>query len=351
MKRSRATRVCLSVGVFAAMLALVARGEPAAAYKIFWPRLHEAFVAAAEQCLDDARGAEPLDCKAQRESIAGRAKLQFALTNLQREVRWSDDPLRQIKTAAALKALLNSDAGLCEDILKRSQDPSSAGLFCAGHFGRLQFIHAMRSSPEEELGVTRAKILDWAEFTYKVARGEIREDVKYCDYFSQNSSSISAAMKPDTFRFCGSSPNDGWTIASLFSWHCTNPGPNALNGGRCGVLTGEQFVQTVAKGALLHMIQDSYSQSHALRAASDEVDDKGRFKPIVGCEKPRMYRWYSLAESKRHKAADKLPTWLKSCDESREADDIITATARTLYYLDGGKGWPEYRAYLESRVL
>lgn len=44
------------------------------------------------------------------------------------------------------------------------------------HFGDLQFLHAMASEEGVHPGATRAKVLDWLEFAWKVSSREIKPD-------------------------------------------------------------------------------------------------------------------------------------------------------------------------------
>jgi len=115
------------------------------------------------------------------------------------------------------------------------------------HFGDMQFLHSMASRDGEPAGETKAKIMAWAEFAYKVARREI----KHNDYLYQ-------CGIPEIERLF--SKKRGWTVQMLFTWDDPTYQPRRAK----GELHDEEFRDLVF-GTLLHMIQDSFSKSHVTR--------------------------------------------------------------------------------------
>lgn len=341
--------------VAAAAVTAALWSTPTTAYDIIWPRLHEAFTLAAVECQQAAArlNTTPTDCRAYRGRVAQLSNIQWALTNLQREVRWPDDPRREIRGASFFRPAINGKFAACEGKLKRGRELQRVGLFCASHFGDFQFFHAMSAAIPDSSGqlqpedteVTRGKILDWAAFTYEVATRQVKAGENYCQQFDGRHGKIAAAMVPTGFPYCSTRP-EGWTVGEFFSFRCRQ----LILWQSCGLVPGdESFVPTVAQGALIHLIQDSYSQSHALRTDAPVTDEQGVAQPRVECGKPRRYLAYTREAQKTHGAADKLPAWMASCDG--EADDIITASAMALHYIDRGAPTEEFIRYLETKVF
>lgn len=199
----------------------------------------------------------------------------------------------------------------------------------------------------EDVATTRAKILAWADFTYRVATGRIPATANYCAQFEGGFDAIAAAMVPANFPWC-SGGEDELTVGEFFSLRCGRP---SFEPGKCDVLGGDGFVETVAKGALLHLIQDSYSQSHALRTDNPRRDEQGRALSSVACSKPRTYFAYTKDTKKAHGKADKIPVWEASCDAMSEAHDIITASAMALYHVDRNSEPEQFLGYLERHIF
>jgi hypothetical protein len=208
-------------------------------------------------------------------------------------------------------------------------------------------LDAAGNQVPEDAATTRSKILAWAAFTYDVATGRIPQTANYCSHFGGSGSPIASSMVPEGFPFCSTS-GQAWTVGRFFTLRCGSP---VIFEGNCGGVQGEGLVETVATGALLHLIQDSYSQSHAYRTDAPVLDTRGRALPRVECGKPRTYFAYTKETQKGHSQADERPQWMASCNEMIEADDVLTASAMTLYHLDRRSPTAEFVAYLERRVF
>lgn len=338
-----------------AALAAAASGGAANAYKIYLPRVHEALTLAAQYCASDAlaAGKLPEDCRRYREQVPVYAQPQWALTALQREVRWPDDPRREMKSVGVARAAMNAKLKGCERKLRRSRAVQHVGTFCSSHFGEWQFLHAMSvarpdgrgGSEVEDAATTRVKILEWAGFAYDVARGDVKAMDNYCDVLASRGA-IAGVMVPEGFALCsGRSP---WTVGTFFSVRCGQ----LLFFGWCRPLVpAPEFVKTVATGALLHLIQDSYSQSHVRRAAQLTWAEPGKLAPVVHCGKPQEYFVYDEKNRETHDDADQVPSWDDDCATGRQADDAITASAMALAYLQEGKSREAFTRYLDDRVF
>lgn len=303
-------------------------------------QVHETMTRAAVDCAARTPGSIPAGCALGRAALKARAGNNSS--GYKEAVRWPDNPLRQTNPISGVHALVNSKGKRCLRLLRRNADNiQNAGLPCRTHFGDLQFWHAMRSSPTEPMVETRAKILNWARFNYRVATGAVAPNADFCEQFTGNTA-FDAAMVPPNFAYC-SGARDPWTVGEFYTFSCpTNP----LD---CGTIPNVDAVKKVALGAVLHMIQDSYSQSHALRTDTPIRDRKGLLIARVECGKPRYYEHYNKKTSKRHSKADDWPE-LGACPEGAEADDVITASARALYHLQNSSE-ATFMKYLEDRVF
>jgi hypothetical protein len=110
------------------------------------------------------------------------------------------------------------------------------------HFGDLQFFHGMASADAEAPATTKAKMLNWARFLIKVAKGVVTTDSKLKDV-----AEVTALF-----------PSQGeLTIRELFGW------------GEGDYLS----IRQRAVGALFHMIQDSYAHGHVERDSSGAISE------------------------------------------------------------------------------
>ena len=166
-------------------------------------------------------------------------------------VEWNDDPgrmlLTNLKTAIQwvywmddakkkAKCELKSNTGSCI-LINEEYD-----LLYRTHYGDLQFLHAMAAQTGEHPTITLQKMIDWAEFTYKVSTGEIKANDKLEELESNGKSNVNYYIK-----------RGSWSVGYLFTKK-----ENYL----------DRNVKLLALGSLLHMIQDSFSDAHVERINS-----------------------------------------------------------------------------------
>lgn len=342
------------IGGLAAAAVLV-WAPPSPAYEIYPLRpVHEAMTRLAYQCLE-AGEEEPLDCRAAYARLpdVARHRLVRSFTNREKAASWPDDPSREISPLTAIRYGLAIQFTCAR---KADRNPAftlaEGGLMCSSHYGALQFLHAMRSSSGEGTEDTRARILDWAMLSYGVAAGQIAVDQPYCGYFrGQTGSSIAVDLAPPDFAFCEERVESGrripgWRLQTLFALRCGN----ALLSRRCSEITGPEgarLARESARGAVLHLIQDSYSQSHAARGPSEPG---GAFISIVDCSLPTAFHFYTGDTATAHRQADSPPDATRNC-EGGETADAITASAELLRFIDRSAPASEVRLYLETQVF
>lgn len=203
-------------------------------------------------------------------------------------VRWNDNPPFELvqtsmsECAGRTIALPNFSecwGKLFMDGKKRAQKgaaldmKSGSVIMLRSHFGDLQFLHAMASRENEPARETREKILMWAEFTWRTARGEFGGGTKITE--------TGIPGMTDYFR-------PGETIQTLF----TRGNP-----------THRRNIGEVALGSLLHTIHDSFTRSHTDRAESDGSTCGDGLPQRPG--RVRQFLSYALQNSSKHAVEDK----------------------------------------------
>jgi hypothetical protein len=320
--------------------------NPAGAYKIrSKPGIHEAMTLLAERCVREAEPLPPSNCGRFASLIESLSRRQPSYDVRQIAVRWPDDPGRQIGSRGLLNFLTNVLFN-CPRITAANPDTlDTLGIVCSSHYGRLQFMHAMASTSEEERRgpeATRVKIFAWADFTYRLAvgAGEPRPSDGLCGYFQTHASEISASFE------CSHDFAREWTIAALFNWRCTRRFSMATCHPYRPPAERDAQARVSAEGALLHLIQDSYSQSHVARGT---LGPHGRYLARVDCHFPSHF--YTYQGQRGHGAADQVPEFDPSCRGEGGADDAITASAMVIYHLQRKSSPQEFLDYLRRRVF
>ena len=305
--------------------------------------VHEAFTLLAERCRTEAGAAQPRDCLRYSDEVSrwtGR-RAESTYDPLQLAVRWPDDPLRQLSSAAGVLRYGRSMSSSCPRIVRETATIDRMSLTCASHFGPLQFFHAMASADRESADQTRARILDWSDLLYRLALGRVPLSTNICAYFRANPSDISPSFTFDDPAICTPGDPQEWTIAAFFGQQCDSP-TNTANCDRVGA----ERVTAAIRGALLHVIQDSYSQSHAARGRPLAT---GGYRPRVVCRLPSSF--YNYLGQAGHGDADAVPEFDQTCGAGAEADDVITASAMALYFLNRQADPGEFNCYLQARVF
>jgi hypothetical protein len=200
---------------------------------------------------------------------------------------------------------------------------SGDGLLERSHFGDLQFLHAMASVDGESARETQTKILAWAEFTYKVATGQIKQKTKL------NQIPLDSVKK----LFVGDPKFKETTVEELFR--------------------GPQLAREAAIGSLLHMIQDSYAPGHIEREVKDYRLAGGQ--AVFARGNINSFHCYTDQDAKKHKLSDK---WPENLDEVKPVgeENPIAVGARILQFMYGGEDgagapWPDVSIYLNSKVF
>lgn len=159
--------------------------------------------------------------------------------------RWPDDPCHMTARVDTFFIPVNWFLG---------GPRSGNNLFYLSHFHNFAFLHAMAASGDgdtrsvESTTVTRLKILTWMEFALRVADGSIPPGASFRqaqEEISPQRRKIFGQMFPGFLM-----QPKSWTIGMFFlGMHDADP----------------MHVRQIALGALLHTVQDSFSDSHVHR--------------------------------------------------------------------------------------
>jgi hypothetical protein len=306
--------------------------------------VHEAMTLLAYDCYE-----KPDACKGgAANTSADTLKKSGRLRDLVLGSEWNDDPdslLRQGVTKAVQWYALIKDAKLqseckerpgpqCKDV-KITQNPM---MLYRSHFGDMQFIHCMATAGDEIAKTTKEKMMAWAKFTYSIFIAENNLDKQDISSFAEISKMIS---KP------------GWTVGALFDpvpggeW---KPSLNPLKFGhyepsgkpRTWNMGDGISVKYIALGSLLHMVQDSYSESHVLRELGCNPIARSKGKIIV-------FRNYAGQKGDDHSIADVYPEWLKHGELPR--GNAVWASAQLINFAFKKEPWKNVETFLDTEVF
>jgi len=269
---------------------------------------HETITSMGIECFNRTLGALPANCLNKPSSIGllnNKTQVKIrAIPNLDAQElldasSFSDDPGRvaQSHLSGAKGFFLNNEKCLVRPWYQFGfgakriyYNNITGGLFCNSHYGVLQFWHAMALAfmPNAETDILPSK----KQF--------------HCNDVNP----------PFRVRFIFKQQCKG-----LFSSRNCDPIPDNKNGNR--------RLQISALGALIHMVQDSYSQSHVVRDEFDLLEPSR-----IDCAPIKKYLTYQGQDKEKHGASDTFPIVVnKNCIAS-EIDDPVTATAKILWYLN-----------------
>ncbi|PAJ74995.1 hypothetical protein CJF42_07225 [Pseudoalteromonas sp. NBT06-2] len=208
------------------------------------------------------------------ETLNGRNKNDL-LEQIIAGVRWNDDPQRQLKNHKldSLASFLDSCSSKVNSKIDVNWD-----MFYRSHCGDMQFLHSMASNKNETADITKKRMMLWAEFAYQIAVGRMpdsypkRDDMPHEFYFKSLDYILpedSAARLTDLMI----KPNGGrklWNARLMFSLECDRDltffNFNSWTSVSCEqIYLDKEEVMNMALGSLLHMIEDSYSNSHTKR--------------------------------------------------------------------------------------
>ena len=225
------------------------------------------------------------------------AKQNFAPKAVIDGARWNDNPPFQVKSGFLLPngEKIKSDCvnetiklprkSRCwKDVFETSSEKARIRFFTdkngvmlnRSHFGDMQFLHSMASRFGDKARYTKLSILIWAEFAYKVASGSITANTMLKE--------VSVNGFKELF------PNQEATVENLFLL-----GDETYRGNQLG---------DFAFGTLLHMVQDSFSESHVSRDLETQRAPCNCPHTNVSPAKIEKFLVYGSQDAAKHKDED-----------------------------------------------
>lgn len=190
------------------------------------------------------------------------------------------------------------------------------------HFGDMQFLHSMASRVGDRAQDTKLSIMMWAEFAYKVAIDKI-----------QGPTRLKGVPISGFNRFF---PGHEATVENLFLMGDTTYRGNSL--------------KNFAFGTLLHMVQDSFSESHVSRDLSTQGT-------LCNCKyangspaKIDKFLVYGAQDSKKHKTEDVYDA-LKNDTVKYSPNVIDVGKVLKRLYNEDNSDWEVVKKYLDECVF
>jgi hypothetical protein len=240
----------------------------------------------------------------------------------------SGEPIRSKCANETIKLPRKSDCWL--DVFKTSSERAQKIFFSnrtgvilnRSHFGDMQFLHSMASRLGDRAQDTKLSILIWAEFAYKVATGAIPANTALKDV------PVSDIAKR-VF------PNQEATVENLFLM-----GDETYRGSQ---------LKDFAFGTLLHMVQDSFSESHVSR----DLSTQGAFCSCPNTDsspaKIEKFLVYSSQDASKHKEKDTYEALKK--DALKYFPNLIGVGKILLEFYRQKSDWDVVKKYLDECVF
>jgi hypothetical protein len=255
-------------------------------------------------------------------------------------VRWNDTPpFTLLKTRTALcpadKVITIINDPECWGILfkdakkqaetgrKYGNAPSTLVLY-RSHFGDMQFLHSMASSEQEFAGETKRKIMAWAEFMYKIALGKDNTSGAITRGTSIKKTGISDIDSLFTYRYD--------TIQTLF----VSDAPREYK--------DDENLHLFAMGVLIHMVSDSFSNSHVERG--EQLGHNCR--NVSGKHNPgwvRSFHVYTLQDSAAHSDAES--DYALAYQINYFETSVVDVGQTIMEYYSRKAPWEELKGYLD----
>jgi hypothetical protein len=244
-------------------------------------------------------------------------------------VRWNDDPPFRLTNAEldgtrckAQTIRFQTQPSCWLQLFKSAEKKAAAGkvygpkdgLLYRTHFGDLQFLHGMASGEDIAPAETQQRMMDWAQFTWRVATREWPKTMKMRDV------PLESFKAPFGYT--------EWDVRDLFI-----QGSPLL----------ERRVDQVAFGSLLHMLQDSFAEGHVER---EQPNPDGRCQLAGESHRApgqiREFHAYGRQDHAAHAAADSKEAKDR---QLQRAPDVVDVGRPLVEAFDARRPWSEVEPY------
>ncbi len=236
-------------------------------------------------------------------------------------VWWNDDPhgflyRKDVWNGVLAWMAAKRTAGRVRKLGPAYRDQGMSRILYRSHFDDLQFLHAMAARDAESPRRTQQQIIDWIAFTYRVSIGEVDEGAS----LHQISSPLKGLIPADDPRL---------TVSYLFK----------------RARMKRLATRELALGSLLHVVQDSFSASHTVRA----------FDASETCPNGRITQFYAYQgqRERAHGAEDTRKAYHASAKTRFSSlQNPVEASARMVLFVRRKADWAnEVLPYLKQTLF
>ena len=204
------------------------------------------------------------------------------------------------------------------------------------HEGELSAIHAMAASVGEQAWQTRHKIMMWAEFCYKVATGTIAVNTYLGDVATETEKDFEG----------------GPTIKELFKPWAQSPVGWLFTGSK--KFTAWDKAKGIALGSMMHMLQDSFCQSHAQREMGKRDENKARlikgFNAYPEQSSNPLWGNHGKADAVLGKGGGRFSGTEARINQTAGAQEAVDISATVLKYFATRMPWDLMQTFLQSQL-
>lgn len=255
---------------------------------------------------------------------------------------WNDDPLMRVwgqgmrdfvGGALADRKMLKDGRSTYPGGIANCNVPAGEHLGRSSHFGQLQHLHFMTDqkqgnfTPKERVSETTSKALEWMAFAYRVATGDLSPE---------------QPLTPEL--------QAGVNLPSVGSNHCVREESVRIRTlfSRIGqdMHYRHRITPDVALGSMLHILQDSFSPSHACR--TERLIGSSRQALLLDVSN------YLEQDADEHGALDAYPEWLTEYVVSgrrKFENDPIAVGAWLIGAVDEKLPWKQVEAHLRHTIF
>lgn len=234
------------------------------------------------------------------------------------ETRCVNETIKLPRKSDCWLEVFRTSSGMCD---RRFFTNRNGVILNRSHFGDMQFLHSMAARVGDRAQDTKSSILMWAEFAYKVAIGKIQgttmlKDVPISDF------------------------------KKLFQGHEATVENLFLMGD--GTYRGNSL-KNFAFGTLLHMVQDSFSESHVSRDLSTQGAQCACKFADRSPAKIEKFLVYSAQDEGKHKDEDTYKALRNDAKKYSPNVVEVGSVLRRLYDEDNSD-WEAIKKYLDECV-
>lgn len=240
--------------------------------------------------------------------------------NVAQTIRFSTQPdcwYCMFEAAGKIAASGRKIVGCLPRVRPKGSRMITSHLLARSHYGDLQFFHAMAQEDDLDPAQTRADILGWLEFAWKVATREIPRDALLRDV------NISAMKE----RFHCS----GWSVADLYVL------------GRQDTML--RFVHDIAFGSVLHTIQDSFAEGHVEREPAGSQEQCSTTLAVPRPGRIREFHSYAGQDGKLHDVKDHREAMAGAV--GGPVSGAVEASRQLAAYYGDRRKWAEVEPYMQ----